>query len=196
MHSGHRSEQLAAGCRDAAEDCRGFGRATGSFPGRAEQVSELYCANCWKRNAIARVSSCRKSSWRCSRRPGRHGVRKTNPLPAKTTMTSMAMREPGPKPNETPSQKRGGRQPLARHLKRETNRSRSGRGGEALCRLRQGPAADCRRDQRTLRIHPGVDEGDSGRLSEVRLRLHGEDRHQASRNRSRRARPAQAYWRK
>jgi hypothetical protein len=27
-----RSEQFAAGCRDAAEDCRGFGRATGSFP--------------------------------------------------------------------------------------------------------------------------------------------------------------------
>ncbi len=34
-------------------------------------------------------------------------------------MTSMAMREPAPKPNETPTQKRGGRQPLARHLKRE-----------------------------------------------------------------------------
>jgi transposase len=34
-------------------------------------------------------------------------------------MISMAMREPGAAPKETPSQKRGGRQPLARHLKRE-----------------------------------------------------------------------------
>ena len=34
-------------------------------------------------------------------------------------MTSMAMREPGQKPNEAPNQKRGGRQPLARHLMRE-----------------------------------------------------------------------------
>src|ERR1051325_2754201 len=32
--------ELAAGCRDAAEDRRGSGRATGSFPVRAEQVSE------------------------------------------------------------------------------------------------------------------------------------------------------------
>jgi len=40
MHGADRSEQFAAGCRDAAEDCRGFGRATGSFAGRAEQVSE------------------------------------------------------------------------------------------------------------------------------------------------------------
>ena len=44
---------------------------------------------------IARVSSCRKSNWHCSRRHGRHGVRRPNPLPARTTITSMAMREPG-----------------------------------------------------------------------------------------------------
>src|SRR5205814_4015440 len=27
---------------------RGLGRTTGSFPGRAEQVSRVSCANCWK----------------------------------------------------------------------------------------------------------------------------------------------------
>src|SRR5215472_473885 len=61
-----------------------------------------------------------------------------------------------------------------------THRSRPGGAGKALRWLRPGPAADCRRDQRTLRIHSRFDEGDSGRLSEVRLRLYGEDRHQAS----------------
>ena len=50
---------------------------------------------------------------------GRHGVRKANPLPKRTTMTSMAMRGAGAKTGEAPKQKRGGRQPLARHLKRE-----------------------------------------------------------------------------
>jgi hypothetical protein len=35
-----------------------------------------------------------QSNWRCSRRPGRHGVRNTTPL-ARTTMTWMALRERG-----------------------------------------------------------------------------------------------------
>src|SRR4051794_40597264 len=39
-HGGHRSEQLAAGLRDVAEDCRRSGRATGSFAGGAEQIPE------------------------------------------------------------------------------------------------------------------------------------------------------------
>jgi len=61
-----------------------------------------------------------------------------------------------------------------------TYRSRPDCSGQALRRLRQGPAADCGRDQRTLRIHSRLDEGDSGRLSEVCLRLHGQDRHEAA----------------
>ena len=40
MHGAGRSEQLAAGCRDAAQDRRGSGRTTGPLLGRAEQVSE------------------------------------------------------------------------------------------------------------------------------------------------------------
>ena len=40
---------------------------------------------------------------------------------------------------------------------------------------RDRSAVDCRRDQRTLRIHSRLDEGDSGRLPEVRLRLHGDE---------------------
>src|SRR6202011_1432215 len=59
------------------------------------------------------------------------------------------------------------------------NRSRSGRGGKALQWLRQGPAADRRRDQRVLRLHSSLGTGDSGRVPEVRLRLHSEDCKQA-----------------
>ena len=40
MHGRHLSEEFAATRRDAAQDCRGSGRTTGSFAGRAEQVSE------------------------------------------------------------------------------------------------------------------------------------------------------------
>src|SRR5579864_6932783 len=52
--------------------------------------------------------------------------------------------------------------------------------GEALQLLRPGPAADRRRDQRTLRFHSRLLAGDSGRMSEVRLRLHGESGHEAA----------------
>ena len=37
-----------------------------------------------ERNVTARVSSCRKSSWNCSKRPGRPVIEKTNRLPART----------------------------------------------------------------------------------------------------------------
>src|ERR1051326_1342344 len=60
------------------------------------------------------------------------------------------------------------------------NRSRPRCGGEALRRLRQGLAVDGGRDKQTLQKQSALDEGHPGRLSEVRLRLHREDRHQAA----------------
>ena len=86
----------------------------------------------------------------------------------------------GPKPNETPNQKRGGRQPLARHLKRERIVHDLAEAEKHCDGCGKDLRLIARRDQRTLRIHSRVDEGDRGRLAEVRLRLHGEDREQAA----------------
>jgi hypothetical protein len=61
-----------------------------------------------RRNATAKASSCRKSNWRCSKRPGRHGARMPHPVPAKTTMTSWAIPQPSQRRTKCPSENAAG----------------------------------------------------------------------------------------
>ena len=83
------------------------------------------------------------------------------------------------KPEEPQVKKRSGRAAAGKGSDPGTDRARSGRSREALQLLRQGSEADRRRDQRTLRVHSILDEGDRGCAAEVRLRLHSEDGGQA-----------------
>jgi len=83
------------------------------------------------------------------------------------------------KPEEPQVKKRSGRQPLAKDLIRERIVHDLAEAEKHLQLLRQGSEADRRRDQRTLRVHSILDEGDRGCAAEVRLRLHSEDGGQA-----------------
>src|ERR1051325_3936407 len=147
MHGADRSEQLAAGCRDAAEDRRGSGRATGSFPVRAEQVSESAArtvggaAQPQERAVVERTTGPVRGGLegagygrRIRRQRGRRGPR------------WRCRSGEGAEGNAKPETRRAPASGAASEARE--NCSRLGRGGEALWRLRGGSAVDCRRELR------------------------------------------------
>src|SRR6516225_1432190 len=118
MHGADRSEQFAAGCRDAAEDCRGFGRATDRSLAEQNKYQSLL-------RELLEAQRNRKSEQLSKEQLALFEAA----WKARSTEDESAADEDdddidgdagaGPKPNQMPSQKRGGRQALARHLKRK-----------------------------------------------------------------------------
>src|SRR6516165_12103706 len=116
MHGADRSEQFATGCRDAAEDCRGSGRATGSFLAEQNKFQTLL-------RELLEAQRSRKSEQLSKEQLALFEAA----WKARSTDESAAGEDDddldgdagaGPKANEAPNPKRGGRQSLARHLKR------------------------------------------------------------------------------
>ena len=117
-----RWRSIRTACRETPRRC---GRSSWIWPSnwivrwRSRTNTRGCCANCWRRSATAKASSCRKSNWRCSRRPGRRGMRKPNPPPPSTTTIWMAIRERRRSRTKLRARSAAGASLWPRHLKRE-----------------------------------------------------------------------------
>src|SRR5215469_10495923 len=115
MHGADRSEQLGAGRRDAAKDHRGPGRTTGPLPGRENKYQSLLrelleAQRSRKSEQLAKEQlALFEAAWKARRADAESAAGGDD-----DDLDDDA--GAGPKPNETPNSKRGGRQPLARHL--------------------------------------------------------------------------------
>src|SRR6516165_9424669 len=111
MHGADRSEQFATGCRDAAEDCRGSGRATGSFLAEQNKFQTLL-------RELLEAQRSRKSEQLSKEQLALFEAA----WQARSTEDESVAGEDDDDldgdagagtPKETPNPKRGGRQPLA-----------------------------------------------------------------------------------
>lgn len=132
---------------------------------------------------ISGVSDYSRINWRCSQPPGRHGKQPRSRSLPRVRRIRITI----------PSQRR------AKQLRRRTteaeNRWHSISSasascifdgfGKALRGLCAGSATHRGRVERALRIHPGTADGDRGCMQEIRLRMRGEDSHQAAVSRGR-----------